>query len=218
MDVTVLVPYRYKDEWRDRIYAWTSTGWLTAGVPLVVGHDDYGGPFNFSRAINRAVRRCSTDGVVVYGADSIPDPSRVEQLGDELEHHAWIGVYDSTAVLSRGCADLLLEGEDTVLSAEAVVPFCTGILAMRREVLLDVPMDERFAGWGCEDVAHRLALEAIYGPPGPARGTAYVMPHEHSGWEGFAANEALVREYEAARHDAAAMREVVARGAPAPGG
>jgi len=212
MDMTVLMPYRYVTLWREQLARWTLRRWREAGFEVVVGPDDVNGrPFNFARALNRAARKATTDGVVIVGADLVPDVDAVWAAGEALERHPWVSMYQETAVLTQASTELLLQDPSALKTPEAIAPFCMGVYALRREVLLDVPMDERFEGWGWEDIAHRHALETLYGMPGPSVGiTAYAMWHPPSSYAEQDANRDLfVRDYASRAGDPVAMRELI---------
>jgi hypothetical protein len=88
-----------------------------------------------------------------------------------------------------------------------------GLVVARRETLLEVPIDERFRGWGGEDEAHSFALNALVGPPW--RGTADLYHLWHPPQErltrrrGSKESWALRNRYAAARGRPDRMRRLL---------
>lgn len=88
-----------------------------------------------------------------------------------------------------------------------------GIVAVRRDVLLQVPFDRRFVGWGKTDRAWRDAMKTLVGEPW--RGGAPLWhfwhpPQPRVGRIGSSpANERLYARYREARGDRDAMRKLV---------
>ena len=91
-----------------------------------------------------------------------------------------------------------------------------GIVVARRDVLLDVPLDSRFVGWGQDDEAHALGLNALYGDPW--RGTADLVHLWHppqsrvSRRKGSRESWKLRRRYWEARRKPEAMRALLKEG------
>jgi len=87
-----------------------------------------------------------------------------------------------------------------------------GIVVARRETLLEVPMPV-FFGWGGEDESHAHALRTLAGPPW--RGDADLVHCWHPPQErmsrrwGSDEGRALVKRFQAARGNPAAMRQLL---------
>ncbi len=88
-----------------------------------------------------------------------------------------------------------------------------GLLALPRQVLLDIPLDPRFQGWGQEDECWAFALETLLGPCW--RGTADLThlwhpPQERlSRTRGSQDSWRLRKRYARARQDPRAMRALI---------
>lgn len=197
MDVDVLIPWRTDRGERERLFDWVLPRWLAAGVRVVVGGDDSAAgraPFNVSRAFNDAFEGSTAPAVMMYGADHIPDPAKVAFCGEALEHLDWIAGYATTGQLGKEATEAVLLGADpTQFPFVDVFGFCTGILAMRREVFEQIGgMDERFEGWGCEDTAIRAALVTCFPNTLAPMGIARALFHEKAPRDEFAKNAVLV--------------------------
>src|ERR1700733_15392965 len=72
MDATVCIPWRSQP---DRVAAHhrVCTFWQHHGLPVVMADSDWRQPFQLSEARNSAVRRASTEVIIVADADTIPD-------------------------------------------------------------------------------------------------------------------------------------------------
>lgn len=204
--VSVLVPFRGDGGWRDIIWAHCERLWSVLPYELVVGRCEDGKPFSVAEAFNDAANRATGDIFVLYGADQLPDRDRIEWGIQQLETHPWCALYAFTAGYGETSTNAILAGAlPSTVPMGAPAPFCTGILAVRREAW--ILFDERFYGWGCEDTAHRLALETIYGLSPQPTGTLRCLYHPAAPRDRFDANAAMVGEYIAASSSPETMRE-----------
>jgi hypothetical protein len=131
------------------------------------------------------------------------------------------------------CADVVLVADadvwtdgvhDAVAEVEAGAPWAIphrgvhrldehGIVIAPREMLLSVPLDPRYIGWGQEDVSWAIALETLAGRPW--RGRAPLVHLWHPPQDrmtrrfGSRASRDLYRRYQAASHDPTAMRALI---------
>lgn len=195
--ISILVPFRGDGAWRDRAWAYCKARWDSLPYELVIGEDPGTGPFSVARAFNDAASRATGDVFVLYGADQLPDRDRIEWAVSQLTDHHWAALYANTAGYDQASTNAMYAGrspDDMPLGQS--VPFCTGILAVRRDSW--IKFDERFVGWGCEDTAHRMALENLYGPSPEPIGTLRCLYHPGASQENFKRNAALVGEYMAA--------------------
>jgi hypothetical protein len=210
--ISVLIPFRGDGAQRDRLWAHCRNLWAQLPVELVVGEDSGDAPFNVSRAFNDAASRASGDIFMLYGADQLPDLDRILWASEQLETHAWCALYAGTGAYSQASTEALLNGygwDRAVFDQWA--PFCTGILAVTRETWADVNgMDERFFGWGCEDVALRVALTTLHGDTPEPSGNLRCLWHPAASRERFDANAAMIGAYDVAASDPELMRELIA--------
>jgi hypothetical protein len=115
--------------------------------------------------------------------------------------------------------------EDLTLDATIKKPYAGtlagGIVALRRDVWDDCPMDPRFRGWGHEDDSWGRALTVLHGKPArpyppPRLYHLWHPPQERQAW-GFGSresddlNQRYVRAWKAAlqRGDPTSMRELI---------
>jgi hypothetical protein len=88
-----------------------------------------------------------------------------------------------------------------------------GIVAVRRHVALDVPMDPRFEGWGGEDHAWGFALGTLHGYPWRSEAPIWHLwhptPPRMTRMYSSEGSETLRRRYFAAQHKPDEMRALV---------
>lgn len=213
MTLAVLIPYRPDGEQRERVYATTSKMWADQGMTPVYMDDGLSGLFSFSRAINRARTRTDAEQLLIYNVDSLPlPPLTLERIEAELRGGApWIALFDGQQRFTPEQTDRLIAGEDPATVGPAAGQICPGreaLLGIRADVFDDVRgMDERFVGWGPEDLAFHRVLRLLY-PAGcdtPQYGLFQSLWHPDVPRTAWGANVALWRRYEHKRN-ADAMR------------
>lgn len=220
MSSVVLVPRRRDHGHRDRLWAYCESLWLAGGWNVVTGSHETDGPFSAAHAFNRAARTAidtlHPDVLVLMGADHVPDHYAAEAAVRAARSHGWAPVFASTGGISRTSTERLLTGETAPSQVRPVqvAPFCTALLAVRTDVWTEIGgFDERFAGWGCEDVAFRMVLDTLYpDPPKPdPNSIVYALWHEAAPRDCFLANATLIGEYHtAAAAGPEAMRSYLA--------
>lgn len=115
-------------------------------------------PFSVARAVNRAVRLAppEVDRFVCIGADALPDWRVVDWASAELDSRPWTLLFSKGASLCQGCTDDFVAGiasDDTCADVQPHPTPTVGPIAFTREAFLAVRgFDERFEGWGYEDV------------------------------------------------------------------
>lgn len=217
MSLSVLIPWRSEEPSRVAAWAFNRARWSRLEPLIQVCVADDGrteGPFSVSRAVNRARREATGDQLVIFGADHLPpDYDRINWIIRRLHRNPWTLVYAATRVLNQAGAARVLQGlmrpEDAAELRFDWVGCCYGILALRADVWDDVGgMDERFEGWGAEDTAFRVALQALH-PAGVGVGEGEAIAFWHPDvprGELTQANVARYGEYETAAK-AGRMRE-----------
>lgn len=142
-------------------------------------------PFSVARAINRAVRLSApeVDRFVCIGADALPDWRVVDWAAAELETRPWTLLFgkgasfgpDETQAFADGRSmDELNEVLDICYHVESFASPCVGPIAFTREAFMAVRgFDERFEGWGYEDVDFWSRLRSAF----PAGDTGATSPY-----------------------------------------
>lgn len=166
-------------------------------------------------AVNRAARESTADTIVMCDADVW-----TTGLGRAVEHvqdgAPWAIPHHLVHRLTEACTRRLIAGEDPELEHDEP-PYRGvqggGIVVLPRLTLLEVPVDERFAGWGQEDMSHAIALHVLAGPA--VRGTADLLHLWHppqprmSRKTGNHDGQLLHRRYLRARRDRDEMRALI---------
>lgn len=176
-----LVPRRNDGGQRDRLWAYCRARWerLFPDVKVYEGHHD-SGPFNRSAAINTAAELADADGRwdlgIVIDSDVLLSRSQVQAALDRATetgrvtwgHRRWRGVReDATLRILADQADL---GDDLDRDALDLIVERTNPLSwsccivIPRAVFDDLGgFDERFKGWGFEDMAFQSVVCGLYG-------------------------------------------------------
>lgn len=182
MRAVILRPYRGDGAQRDRLAAWTGARWA-ANHPDLAMYSASGpleGPFNRAAALNEAARLADADGrwdlAVVIDADIFIDPANVvaalERAGSSGKvtwaFRRWNGLTaEATADLLAG-GGLPSLGEPGTVTTEAIDktnPISWSCcFVVPRAVWDDLGgFDERFRGWGWEDMAFQSVVCGLYG-------------------------------------------------------
>jgi hypothetical protein len=186
--------------------------------PIVTaGCDD--GPFSRAEAIVRGALSVDADVLVVTDADVLLNGDLREAVAAaERRATGWAVPHWHLRRLDKTATSKVLQGE----SLETSLPLAqraykgneTGTLVvLQKAVLLDVPPDVRFRGWGQEDEAWGTALRRIIGPPWRAAADLYHLwhpPAERLNRRfGNAEGMKLLRRYELAIRSNRIMQQIV---------
>jgi hypothetical protein len=202
-NISVLIPWRGGDPQRERVWNFVKSEWEKTGVELCVGVDDPGGPFNCSRALNRAFRMSTKPIIMQFGADCLPSTAAIDLAYTMLVHDLelnWIPLFDRTDYYNEFATNEILRGIPRIICTtdpNLAVPFQTGVLAMTREAFLETGgSDERFEGWGAEDSAFRMCLWRLNGGGTPLPFTLRCLWHNNEHRVLGEENLTLCQEYE----------------------
>jgi hypothetical protein len=173
VSVCVVVPFRGGCSHREaawefvrRLYVERHPDWVVVEAEAPTGEWCKGA------AINPVIDGCEAD-IVIQADGDVWCGGLAEAVGAVRGGAPWAIPHTMVHRLSEdGTRDVLAgepwPGEDDK-SAHAQRPYQGvaggGILVASREALLAAPLDRRFRGWGQDDEAHALALNALVGQP-----------------------------------------------------
>lgn len=199
MDISVLIPWRTDNGDRERVWSYLRPLWEATGAQVCIGVDDPDGPFNCSRAQNRAFRLAKHDKLIMVGADTLPDLGVLDTVPMSFRNfdYDWFPIFEKTGYYSQEGTQRILSGADPdSIELDYVLPFCTGPVALTRDAYVATGgMDERFSGWGYEDAAFRQTLAGLFGAPPALPATARCLWHETGHRNAVSPNEVLMRDY-----------------------
>lgn len=145
------------------------------------------GPWSKGAAIAPHVAD-SRDVVVIADADCWCDGVNAAVEAVAAGHADWAAPHTKVHRLTEKSTDYLLAGCQVPTSL-AIEPCGVngdepyngfvggGIVVVRRDVLLEVPFDPRFLGWGGEDASWRDAMLTLVGPPWRGRDPLFHLWH-----------------------------------------
>ena len=178
MTTVFLVPRRDDHGHRDALWAYARARWeqYFPDVAIFEGHHD-DGPFNRSAAINRAARAAGDwDIGIIIDSDVVLSVHQVRAAIDSAAdtgrvtwgHRRWRGIReDATVRLVADQRDLgpELDRDELDLIVERTNPLSWSCcIAVPRPVFDDLGgLDERFRGWGFEDMALQSVICGLYG-------------------------------------------------------
>lgn len=199
MDVSVLIPWRTDNGQRERNLNFVLKAWARLGVQVCLGEDDPTGPFNCSRAQNRAFRQAEHDVLLMVGADMVPEAGHIATAASRFWTRGlrWKPLYATTSYWSQTSTDLILAGKDPESEPfDYTLPFCTGPVMLTRDAYVATGgMDERFSGWGYEDAAFRQTLAGLFGAPPAFDATCRCLWHETDHRIAVSPNQVLMNDY-----------------------
>lgn len=138
---------------------------------------DYSGePFCKSVAVNNAAKKATRDIFIIADADIVFNADQIKNAVEVLNSHPWVIPYRSlfrldyekTNELCKRNPDLRLDDADfqgcTKLDIRTGYELVGGVNVVPRKYFEKVGgFDERFKGWGGEDDAFQMAMDAICG-------------------------------------------------------
>lgn len=207
MRAVILIPWRSNHGDRDDIFERTwHHQWEPLNLPVYTG--DSGSPkFNRGASRNTASRRADAAGfgrwdVALFAdADVLLERANIRRaLDDALRHNVIAFPHDRYHAL----------GKDGRLLQQSTAPTNGGALAISRTAWdLVQGYDERFAGWGYEDAAFRLATETLLGDPIRIPGPMKELHHAKTGRARSDDERRLYERYKSARGDWMTMKALV---------
>lgn len=167
MTLAVLAPYRADTPHREAIQVTTRRLWAEQGVEVVYADDGLDGLFSYARAANRARKMTDADHLLIYNVDALPLPSAaLAALEQVLSDAPWSVVFEGQRRFTPAQTEWLLRGATPEQVGEPGGEICWGreaLPAVRASVWDELRgMDERFIGWGAEDLAFHHVLRELF--------------------------------------------------------
>lgn len=212
MDLRLIVPWRSDGGWRERLWDHCRPTW--DGWPLRLAPSPEG-PFNRAAAINDAAAG-DWDAVVVADADILIEPEQVRSAVLLADLGRLVLAYTEYRALTERATRQLLEGvqpDPRDIARRRLVHESSCVVIPRSVWDAVGGFDERFVGWGQEDVAFVQACRVLTGEPLRVRGTVTHLWHPYATERSrtdplWRANQELGRRYRFTR-DEAAMRALI---------
>lgn len=183
--IRICVPRRADGGWRDRLWAFTRPKWAELGLPIVEGASP-DGPFNRSAACNDAARG-EWDVAVFIDADVLIEPPQVWQGIEQAQTGPTVLAFTRYVGLNRAITERILDGmagpnpEWDLHSRFRSAHHESSVVVVPRAAFDEVGgFDERFVGWGQEDVAFAQAIRVMVGPLQRIIGPVWHLWHARS--------------------------------------
>lgn len=199
MKLSVLVAFRDVDGSRTRLWEFIRAK-LERELPeaeIVVGTDDGEEPFHKTLALNRAAAQATGDILAIWDADTWALPEKVRAAAAFVTEHPeqWCRPWNSKLKLNEDATAHVLSLGETWDGTIDHKPFgkpenrnsfwpAPPLLLSRQAFETVGGMDERFRGWGGEDVAFGLALMRLVGRPRVIGSTCIHLHHPRVGRSG----------------------------------
>jgi hypothetical protein len=222
MTTSILVPFRTGD-CPHRDAAWGHVRRRYESWPIHVG--SCAGEWSKGSALAAARAGTSADVLVLADADSFVDADTLRAAINLVESRAvgWVVPHRTVYRLNQKETSRVLAGAQPRLGATIRAPYPAvaggGITVVAASAFDDVRgVDDRYLGWGGEDLSFGWALETLAGQP--ARLDAPLVhlwhPHPAPNLRGSPEAEELVARYRHARGVPRLMQALVDRVDPAP--
>lgn len=233
MTVSLIVPLRPDGAERDRNWAYVRARYerLYPDWEIVCHPGNPTGPWSKGTAVNAAVRQASGDVLIVADADVLVGAEVLPRAIVALEDAAWVVPHGHVYRLTERVTAELIETQPDPRPAHISSASCRrlrrpgpaggGLVVARQDDFATVGgIDERFTGWGGEDISLARALDTLVGRHVRLRAPAWHLDHEpmarREGNRASEASEALAARYLEAEGDPNAMAALCAE-RPYPG-
>jgi len=215
--VCAIIPFRPRDEDRIANLARTRQQYEALGWEVAISDHD-GDPFSRSRAINQAAAFEVADADVLFIADCdilIPDLSQLlESSRLALEGDRYVVSFSHLRVLDWPGTEKVRAGfpPDPAHEIESVSLIWGCAFAISRTLFDRVcGFDERFVGWGAEDIGFLVSASTMGGDKQRVYGEAWHLAHPtNEERDNLGENNALASRYRGCDGDPECMRMILA--------
>lgn len=214
MNVEVWIPWQPGCPYREAALGWVIERWRETGYePNLAQLDGWSQP----KAVNMAAEQSRADILVIADADTWCEGTE-GAIQAAIAGAAWAVPHRTMHRLTEASTARALAGAHPEGLELEEAPYVdikgAGCCAVHRDVLIDVPWDERFVGWSKFARAWRAAMTTLHGDPWRGEGRRWHLwhPPEPRASRVTAldpASELLWAQYEAARGAEAAIRELL---------
>lgn len=215
MDPVILVGRRAGQPERDRNWRFSRSRWEQLGWPIVEGHHDEGELYSMAAASNLAAKQAGDWEVCLWaGADFVVGD--LEQATRAVEMALRTGrltfAHDFNTLLTEEETSRVIATGEIRSDEERHPNTFSGVLAVPRQLWDAVGgFDERFVGWGWEDIAFWSACWAMAGGFERVLGDIYHLAHPSAGEHPhYKENMILGKRYLEAKTRRGAMRAILA--------
>jgi predicted glycosyltransferase involved in capsule biosynthesis len=214
--ISIIIPFTSKDWERVRNFKWLLKYWENQlpHAEIIIGKSSKG-IFCKGRALNRAVRKSHGKIVAILDADALLKGEAVEYCADKIleeekrGHNLWFIPYRHLSRLNKHATKLVVHSDpsnpfiphcpppktfiDTVGHSQMYgYRYCAmAAIFPRRAYDMIGGFDERFRGWGSEDIALMRTLDTVFGKHKTIKGCIFHLFHPYIGenyltrkWEG----------------------------------
>ncbi len=201
---------------------------------IVTNNDE---PFNKAKAFNQAAKQATGDYFILADADIMFGTKLIDRMATFAQEHDWIIPWRTCYELSKEYSARFYDNETFVLpkmiTVEDLYPQTVVIRnhsitnqyvnlyetdgayinVISREAFEEIKgLDERFIGWGCEDLALAAALNTLVGQPYRMNERIFHLYHDRKTGVAnprYKANEELWFRYKEALGDVTKMRSII---------
>lgn len=218
MNPHVCIPFRPADPERIANLACTVRQWEALHWPVHLG-DHEGDSFCRGLAINNAAREATDGGadvLIVCDCDFLLDSTQqaVKAAATALRDDSYVVAYSVMRVLDKEGTEQARQGRqpnrNTIIENVALI--WGNCFAIPTGLFWRVcGFDERFLGWGAEDIGFLVAASTMGGPKSRIEGGAFHLTHPtNEDRDHLPENNALASRYRGADGDRDAMRLILA--------
>lgn len=208
-NVSVLIPYKAVDEYREKNFLWIKRRYeaIMPNAEICIGYYN-GEPFCKSAAVNNAAKNATRDIFIIADADIAFNIDQIKNAIEALNFHSWVIPYRSLICLDPEKTNELYNRNPSVTLDDADFQGCYKFGDFKRYQLIGginiVPrkhfekvggFDERFKGWGCEDDAFQRALDTLCGKYFRLETTMWHLYHPLQSKKNKINNNKLLREF-----------------------